>query len=148
MTAVTSYCKLLTTLVLVSPQGKPELFTTPDFLSRTPRCALTRRQTSADNARSIFPHKKPPLTSFLSDGCHFSPVTGWYQCLLIRKRICNNTVIITNSPSFICSFISKTCIMIYVVQPMLKWLKWPSDEHSCRFYCVIDSCGWIIKKTD
>lgn len=138
MTAVTSYCKPPTTLVLVSPQS--EIFTTPDFLFRTPRCALTRRQTSADNARSIFPHKKPPLASFLSDGCHSSPVTGCYQGLLIRERMCNNTVRITNSPPFICSFLSRAWVMIYVMQPTPR-LKWPSDERSCRFYCVIDSCG-------
>lgn len=54
MTAVTSYCKLLTTLLLLSSPGKSEIFTTPDFLFRTPRCALTGRQTSAEEAAAHF----------------------------------------------------------------------------------------------
>lgn len=103
MTGVMSYCKPLPTLVLVSSQGKSEIVPAPDIIFHTRRFDLTR-QTSADKAQSFFPHKNPPLASFLSDGCHFSPVTGWHQCLLMRKHIFNNMVIITNSPSFICSY--------------------------------------------
>lgn len=120
-TAVRTCCKPLTTVSL-SSQGKAAMLG-----CHHPRPSLPHAEIHIQLGvkHQLTTHKEPD-DAITQD---FGSATGWCQRLLVLRETVRNSI---------CSFHSQSCFIINVIQA-LPWLKQLSVEHSCRFYCVIDS---------